>query len=481
MKNLKKHISYLLIALFLIGFASCNEWLDVEPENKLVKQEFWQKKEDVAAVMAAMYNAYGRNCVDLWAWGEVRADMIEFSSSFGDYQRIGKSEILPTNGSIDWSGFYNTINLANTILLFAEDVLLLDETFDSKTEKAYEAEALFLRSKCYFDLVRVWKEVPLVLEASSSDTVSFSIPKNSEVEIIKQIETDLLQAKTTAFSDEYAGTPEIFKGRANVYSINALLADVYLWSEQYEKCIRVCDEIINSGKFRLQGTNNWFELYYPGNAPESIFEIQFNDAYENEENPFNVNVIPPVGSSRISMKPYAQELFAKGDIRKGDPDPRSKYQYKSLTPKTKRTSNERDANMIYYRYADILLIKAEALAETGNFSESNNYINQILERATLPPMTIANDLEQFRSVIMDQRAKEFALEGKRWFDVLRFAKKNNFENKYLIVNMILSGADVKQRPILQSRVLDTMSYYLPISQAELDHNPLLEQNPYYDR
>ena len=481
MKKMIKYINYLIVSILILSPVACNNWLDLEPENDLVKQEFWQKKEDVAAVMAAMYNAYRRNSDELWTWGEVRADMIEFTSGFNDYQSIGRSDILPTNGSINWSGFYNAINLANTILLFSKDVLALDETFEFKTEQAYESEALFIRAKCYFDMVRVWKEVPLILEASSSDTVSFSVPKNTEAEIIKQIEADLLKAKTTAFKDEFIETPELFKGRANVYSMNALLADVYLWSEQYEKCIQICDELIKSGKFQLQNEKNWFDLYYPGNAPESIFEIQFNDNFDGEENPFNVNMIPAVGSSKVGLKPAVEDLFSVSDIRQGDPDPRSKYQYKSLSPKTKRTTNDRDANMIYYRYADILLMKAEALAELGNFAESNNLINQIVERATLTPLNIQPELEQFRSIILEQRAKEFALEGKRWFDVLRFAKKNHFENKDLIVRMILEGADVKLRPVLRSRVLDTMSYYLPISQSELDHNPMLVQNPYYDR
>ena len=481
MKKIIKYINYLIVSILILSPVACNNWLDLEPENDLVKQEFWQKKEDVAAVMAAMYDAYRENSDELWTWGEVRADMVQFTSGFGDYQSIGRSDILPTNRSINWSGFYNAINLANTILLFSKDVLALDETFEFKIEQAYESEALFIRAKCYFDLVRVWKEVPLILEASSSDTVSFSVPKNTEAEIIRQIETDLLKAKATAFKDEFIETPEMFKGRANVYSMNALLADVYLWSEQYEKCIQICDELINSGKFQLQNEKNWFDLYYPGNAPESIFEIQFNDNLDGEENPFNVNIIPAVGSSKVGLKPAVEDLFTVGDIREGDPDPRSKYQLKSLSPKTKRTTNDRDANMIYYRYADILLMKAEALAELGNFAESNNLINQIVERATLTPLNIQPDLEQFRSIILEQRAKEFALEGKRWFDVLRFAKKNHFENKDLIVRMILEGADVKLRPVLRSRVLDTMSYYLPISQSELDHNPMLVQNPYYDR
>jgi tetratricopeptide (TPR) repeat protein len=470
MKEITKHIKFLTITLLLIGSVSCVGWLDLEPENSLVKQEFWQKKEDVAAVVSAMYDASRECSRDLWIWGELRADMIVLSGSeFAGYNSIAKSDIQPSNGSIKWEKWYNAINLANTILVLAKDVLPLDETFDEKTEKAYEAEALFIRSKSYFDLVRIWKEVPLVIQASNTDTVSFSVSKNTESEIIKQIEIDLITAKETAYKNEYANVPEMFKGRANYHSINALLADVYLWSEQYEKCIATCDEIINSGKFQLQSSMEWFNLYYPGNAPESIYEIQFNDTYEFEENPFNVSMVPPVGGTKVSLTPKARELYNVTDIRQGKPNPLSKYQYKSITsPRVKRTSAERDANMIYYRFADILLNKAEALAELGNFSESIVYINQILERALQPTLTIGADITTFRNVILDQRAKEFSLEGKRWFDILRFAKRNDFENKQLIIQMVLTNADVKQKPILRSKILDTMSYYLPIPTSELD-------------
>nr|HPR61464.1 RagB/SusD family nutrient uptake outer membrane protein [Prolixibacteraceae bacterium] len=163
------------------------------------------------------------------------------------------------------------------------------------------------------------------------------------------------------------------------------------------------------------------------------------------------------------------------------PDPRAKFVYKSIASKTKRTYNESDANVIYYRYSDILLIKAEALAELDRFGEANEYINQIRERAAQSPMNINPEKELFRTIIMEERAKEFAFEGKRWFDVLHFAKKNNFENKNLIIQMILEGADVKKKPVLRSRILDTMSYYLPIPEGELKTNTKLVQNPFYDR
>ena len=482
MKNFKKHINTLIVSLLIVISFSCDGWLDLEPENKLVVQEFWQKKEDVSAVMAAMYDAFRETSNDIWIWGELRADMVEFTGSeFGNYKRIVNGEILPSNSSINWSKFYNAINLANTILVFAGDVLPLDETFDKRTEKAYEAEALFVRSKCYFDLVRVWKEVPLVLQASNVDTVTFSVVKKSEADIIQQIEKDLLLARETAFKDEYELIPEMFKGRANFYSINALLADVYLWSEQYQKCIETCDIIIQSGKYSLQNANNWFELYSPGNANESIFELQYNDDFDNEENPFNTNIIPVTGTNKVELKPMAKELYSQADIRQGSPDPRSKFQYTSLVPKTKRTTSERDVNMIYYRYADILLMKAEALAELEKYNEANELINQIVQRATLQPLIYESNKNAFRNAILEERAKEFACEGRRWFDILRVAKRNNFENKNIIIQMILEGADVKLKPVLRSKVLDTMSYYLPIPQKEIDTNPNLVQNPYYDR
>lgn len=483
MYTIIKKIKYPIIAFILfIGLFSCNDWLDLEPENKLVQQEFWKKKEDVSAVMAAMYNAY-RDCSrDLWIWGELRADMLVFGgTSVGNFRRIAEGDIQANNGAINWSKFYNAINLANTILVFSEGVVPLDETFDSKTQKGYEAEALFIRSKAYFDMVRIWKEVPLVLQASNADTVSFSIPKSSEEEILSQIEKDLIKAKTFAFKDEFANNPEMYKGRANIHSINALLADVYLWGEQYQKCVEICDEIIASSKFQLQSENDWFYLYYPGNAPESIFEIQFNELYEGEISPISDFLIPVIGSGQVGLSPVAQSLFGITDIRKGDPNPFSKYQFQSIKPKLKRNSNQRDVNIIYYRYADILLMKADALAELGLFSESNFYINEILQRAGLPPMNIEHNIIAFRSLILDERSKEFILEGKRWFDVLRYAKRNNFQNKNYIIQMILAGADVKQRPILRSKILDPMSYYLPIPQNELDFNPKLEQNPFYDR
>ena len=147
----------------------------------------------------------------------------------------------------------------------------------------------------------------------------------------------------------------------------------------------------------------------------------------------------------------------------------------------RRDFSQKDANYIYYRYADILLMKAEALAELNNFSESQELINVVAIRAGAPSVFLEQSIAEFRPAILTERAREFAFEGKRWFDLLRFAKRNSWENKNLLINILLSKASEEKRPILRGRILDPNGFYLPIPEADILYNDKLDQNPYYDR
>ncbi|NJK84643.1 MAG: hypothetical protein HC906_00310 [Bacteroidales bacterium] len=141
---------------------SCTEWLDLEPENDLIENEFWKTKEDVEGVLAATYDAFRGQALASYIWGELRADMAEFrGTALADYIRISESNISSTNGKVNWSGYYKTINLANTLIHFSDIVLERDKTFTNEMKHGIEAEAIFLRSLSYFYLVRLWKEVPL--------------------------------------------------------------------------------------------------------------------------------------------------------------------------------------------------------------------------------------------------------------------------------------------------------------------------------
>jgi hypothetical protein len=432
--------------------------------------------------LAATYNAFRDAGLQSLIFGEVRADMATFNGAvFSGYQNIAASDISPTNDVINWKNYYSAINLANTLMYYSKDVLNLDQTFTQRMKNGVDAEALFIRSLSYFYLVRIWKDVPLVLEPSISDTSNLFVGKNTESEVIAQIITDLLKAKDLAYTDDFAGT-DYFYGRANKYSIMALLADVYLWNEQYQKCVDYCDSIINTGIYGLESYNTWFNLYNPGNSPvESIFEIQFDDDLEEQNNPIYDNLIPISGSANMAATKNVKTLLNIDDIRNCETyTPVWKYKGKDLNSNVSRSFNERDANFIYYRYADILLMKAEAAIELDRFTEANALIRETLERAGMSHID-ETDKDNLRKVLLDERGREFIFEGKRWFDLLRAAKRDHFKNKQIIINMILAGANIQQQAILRTKVFDTMSYYLPIPERDIKYNQNLVQNPYYDR
>lgn len=487
---MKRNHSYIqltiVILLLTIVLSSCKDWLSIAPENDLIKEKFWSKTEDVNGSLAATYNAFRDAALESFIWGELRADLATFGgSSFGSYASIAASDINPNNGVINWRNYYKAINLANTLMYYDKDVYEKDETFTLKMKNGVDAEALFIRSLSYFYLVRIWKDVPLVIEPSISDTSELFLPKTPEKVIIKQIIKDLLIAKDLAYRTEFRGDaahPKYFNGRANKYSIMALLADVYLWDQQYQKCIDYCDSISNTGLYDLETYSTWFNLYNPGNSPvESIFEIQFDDNLDDQENPIYYNLIPVAGQAQLTLTKNVTTLLNKDDLRNCIPNnPLWKYRGIDLNSSVARSQNSRDANMIYYRYADILLMKAEALTELDRFAEANSYVRLTLERAgmTHTDITVKKDL---RKAVLDERAREFLIEGKRWFDLLRAAKRNNFENKQIIIDMILSGADIKKQAVLRTKVFDTMSYYLPIPEHEIIYNQNLKQNPFYDR
>lgn len=475
--------SSVIVAILVIATTSCQDYLTVAPENDLIKEKFWTKTEDVNSALAATYNAMREASLQSLIFGEVRADLVQFTSnSFADYAKIGQSNISPTNPVVNWKAYYSAINLANTLMFYDKEVFEKDKTFTKEKMDAVDAEALFIRSLAYFYLVRIWKDVPLVLDASISDTTDLYINKSPENVIVKQIINDLLKAKDMAYTTEFHGS-NYFYGRANKYAIMALLADVYLWNEQYDKCYEYCDLIINSGLYGLESSETMFNIYYPGNSQvESIIELQYNDALDDQENPIYYELVPVQGGGGAQLNTKnVTTLMDKEDLRHFQGrDAIWKYRGKDALGLVNRASTERDANWNIYRYADIMLMKAEAAIELNKFDDANNLIRETLLRAGMP-YEDNFDKDVLREALLDEKGREFLFEGKRWFDLLRAAKRNKFQQKDIIINMILAGADIKQQAVLRTKVYDTLSYYLPIAEHELIYNQNLDQNPYYDR
>jgi starch-binding outer membrane protein, SusD/RagB family len=125
-------------------------------------------------------------------------------------------------------------------------------------------------------------------------------------------------------------------------------------------------------------------------------------------------------------------------------------------------------------------MKAEALSQIGNYDEALEIINEIRTRALMDPLSISTSQEAFEDAILLERAREFAFEGKRWFDLLRMGRRNNFARKSKLIEVIIEKVPSTQKLVLASKLSNPFGWYFPIYYLELEKNVNLDQNPYYE-
>lgn len=470
--------------IVLLILTSCSDWLDLRPPDGLVQDEYWKTKEDVKATLMGAYQHLAQMDELLFQYGEVRADMIDRDDNTPAFiQQIMDGNIYPDNDLCDWSGFYKIINYCNLVLKFNPAVFESDPTYSEIQKQGVEAEALFLRSLSYFYLVRIFKDVPFSTESTVSDSVNVYLPASTDTDILVAIKEDLNAAKQIA-SDDY-GSLENRLGRATKNAINALLADICLWNFEYEECITYIEEIENSLVNLVLGSQ-WYTIFYPGNTLEGIFEVQFNENLDQGNNLFRMTYT----QDNYTASQNAVGLLSRDaarEIVRGDGSYRStdfkiwKYCGAAGDAKSVRPSSERSSgNWIIYRYADILLMKAEALSQLGEYDEAIEYVNRIRMRASVATKSSPDNADAFEDLILEERAKELAFEGKRWFDLLRMGRRNNYARKQKLISIIVQKVPSNKRLVLVSKLSNPLGWYFPVSDDELERNKELEQNPYYE-
>jgi hypothetical protein len=497
--QMKQKNKILLIISLVVVFGSCDNWLYTEPENGIILDDFWKTKEDVHAAMMGCYASLLGNTrgggndfpYQSFMWGEMRADWVIPGRSISfDYYNIFIGEIYPENRFTKWNAFYRTINYCNTLIHFAPQALEHDPSFTQEMLNEYTSEALALRALMYFYLTRTFSDVPLILEATTNDGQDFYLPKSTQSEVLKSIKSDLTTAEKHAVYTY--GDLESDKSRITKYSINAILSDVYLWCEQYDSTIIACNKIINSGVFGLvEGDENWFEnLYVNGNSAESIFELPFSITKQNPYySLFSINQnYRASGIAAEEFFPFdadapldSFDLRGDGCSYKGSNNMMI-WKHVGVNRDDRRASNESYANIILYRYAEILLNKAEALNQVGKGEEALQLVQMVRKRANASKVSRQSGTDRILlgEYILNERAREFAFEGKRWFDILRNAKRNNYERLDLLLEMASRNAPAERQVTILNKFRDTLSHYLPIYQGEIENNHNLIQNPYYE-
>ena len=487
---MKKSFIYIMIFL-AAGSTSCKKWMDLKPQDGIIGNEFWNTKEQVDAAVIGVYTSMQANTEYFFLWGEARTDMVSPGfRAIQDEMDIVNLNMLPNNRYVNWRTIYQSINYCNNIIQLAPEVLQKDNTFTQAHLDRAVAEALALRALCYFYLVRSFGEVPLKLDATISDKDIINIPKSSKQAILDQLLGDLKKAEPS-LPLSY-GNSDADKGRVTRYGANAILADVYLWMDKYAEAATECDKIISSGKFSLVSGQNFFnQVFLAGNSSESIFELQFD---VQRLNPFYFMHTP--ANKRWGAAPHLADMIygidlvstvPLVDVRGDKTSFRStdftiwKYVGADDDGNTFRASDQSFANWIFYRYADILLLKAEALNEQNKPLEASRIVKDIRTRANaieLRPMDSTNKASM-ATYILEERQRELAFEGKRWYDVLRNAKRNNYERRQLLLAMAAISLPPERRQAAFNKLQDNNSHYFPIYFYELQTNKLLEQNPFY--
>lgn len=574
----------MIVASILL--VSCVDTI-ILPDDKTVEEDFWKSKSDVQLIVNNAYRSMTfENVISrLIVWGDLRSDeLIPIASVTGslveDLTEINLGNTQEDNAFATWGDFYSVINYCNLVLGCAEAVMQEDPSYTQGDYLADCSQMLALRSLCYFYLVRNFRDVPFVTEAFKESSQNRDIPQASPDSVLTRCISDLETAEKNAIqATAYADWRRV--GYFTRDAINALLADIYLWrgsaknnAADYEQAIAYCNKVITSKKNQhvqgfgetempdyplAEGRYAFRDLYVIGNAEESIFELQF----DGSSNPNSGNghyfgfyngkdgAQPYLYASDIFK--YEQTVYKTGtyskdwrgwentyatDVNVGDftgalirkfvGQSSSNTSVIGQVPKdaTRTYSNTITMNYIFYRLADVMLMKAEALtalvsmnqnsADNETMSENDTQrlqeafelvekVNTRSRETTIETIkwNTYNTPEKMENLILDERLRELAFEGKRWYDLLRYNYRHyNDDGGSTPVDYTTTLADQHDRGVALPKVyqpmLDLMKrklgakgnavaakinnearLYMPISLTELKVSPSLRQNPGY--
>lgn len=488
----------LLSTLGLTGLLAtgCGEkYLDEQPRNAVTDANFYQTQNDAIQAVTAVYSELtkgGQYNYALWGIGDIGSDNSETGGGGGadgiEFQQLDTYSIPTTNGCTSrlWGGSYVGIGRANIVLERVPNIAM-----DAAIKARCLGEAKFMRAKYYFDLVRVYGDVPLIIKTPSS-LAEVNVPRNPVAEVYPVIIKDLTEA-VNELPATYGSTD---KGRATKWAAAALLAKVYLTTGDKANAAIQARNVINSGLYSLWANYGDNFKISNENGQESLFEVQYRSGLNgytfdglgsvvNEYfGPRGGNITPQGGYGlNIPTQEFVQGYEA-GDTRKaatiwapGDayPDgrkqpatlPGSPFGYnvkKWFIGKTDTNIWDSGLNVPVMRLAEVYLILAEAVGPTAEGLEA---INKVRRRAFGLPIntpSVARDLTaatpNFSDAVLRERRYELAFEDDRWFDLKRTGK--------LVSTMRALGKSIQD-----------YNNVLPIPRSETDINSGLTQNPGY--
>ncbi len=484
------------LALLLIGsvsLTSCKKFLEENPKSNVTVTNYYQTEGDAISAVNSIYaylnstssgSTAGVYHSSFWVTAGLSSDEMQNNQlAVPHYDQLSTFTQTSRNSALEevWAMHYKTITIANIAINRIPGI-----SMNAALKERLLGEAKFLRALMYFNMVRMFGEIPLIIEENAP-----LMPEIATTEAIyQQIITDLKEAADVL--------PQSYpiangRGRATNGSANGILAKVYLTIQDWENAALYAKKVIDSNQYELwEDFADVFKLSSRG-GKEAVFSVGFGDAGGAiifwEVGQFLVRLLPPQLSQEGVVNAQGWQIPTQHLYNAYEPDDRrravtfvteingpsgtttirpyiQKYWDRVAEPTANGTAND----FPVIRYADILLIYAEANNEMGESAIAHQYINMVRKRARFNGTTYENSVpdysglnkEQMREAILNERRLEFVAEGHRWFDLAR--------------TRTLSA----KVPLAKPGVTPTDTHLLfPIPQREVDLNSNLIQNDGY--
>ncbi|MDN5216232.1 RagB/SusD family nutrient uptake outer membrane protein [Fulvivirgaceae bacterium BMA12] len=415
MKNIK---IYIFLCLWLASMG-CDDNLDLAPVSQLGQNSFYNTEDDYTAAINAAYSSLRSSGQfgDIVLFGDIRSDntVPVLSGSVTTRTDFDEFSLNAANPRIQstWQNTYNGIARTNGILVRIDEA-----TIDEAFKNLVKGEALFLRGLMYFNLVRIYGDVPLVLNEISPEE-AFQVGQNDANDIYTQIISDLTAAASllpAIHSDDI--------GRATNIAANALLGRVYLTLGDFPQTVTTLRKVTAQSPSIVNLLSNYADVFDIANEynQEIIFAVRWTNDGQNG-NGFNFG-FANVNEPDNKATPDVYDEYETGDLRRDLTwDATISTADTILVKYGFAPAGQGESDWPVIRYADVLLMLSEALNEEGYVSngEAFDLLNQIRARAGLGSLTSVEvpDQAAFRLAIEHERRMELAGEGHRWFDLVR--------------------------------------------------------------
>lgn len=480
---MKKLFSIAAIASLIMMFSCGKDFIELEPVSTVSTDVLYKTDKDFKDAAIGIYNVLQTQYQNMWLFGDMRGDdswdeLVKGTAAAMDNFTINNDDPVIKS---TWQNYYSIINRSNTLLSKIES----EDVSGITNKDIYIGEAKFLRALAYFDLVRIYGDVPLITTLLTIEEAYKAGRQKVDKIYNELIIKDLLDAGNK-LPAKYSGADV---GRVTKGAAKALLGKVYLTTHDFVKAETTLREVTTMGYALLPVYNDLFDYTKDEHHSEYIFDIEYEQGI-TEGNCFTTNFTPKdpaistfygvTGGQNGNNNPPRSlfALFPAGDLRKditaADGFTDRNGVFHKLIPSsndvqtfTKKymvrllASCDSRANWKVVRYADVLLMLAEALNENGKTTEALTYLNMVRRRAGLAGYANSSQAETRENIYLERRL-ELSFEGHRWFDLVR------------------TGRALSVMAPFGMKAYMTV-FPLPLSQVQLINDPsILPQNPGYN-